>query len=152
MSIVPNQKEQGLLKLLLEIPPNMEAAEKYLQNETLTADEVTRASIAYANECFCDAGDFAHEQEIPHPTELVFGLHSTYIYDVIALLLRYGLEPNRIHDNWNIMEILKYVDNEFVAADALALLLEHGGKTDTTVPDNAHPIHGFALTNPHKKG
>ena len=53
---------------------------------------------------------------------------------MIKLLLKYGLDPNLVVGEDNIMDCLKYVDNEFLAADTLALLLEHGGNPDIIIP------------------
>ncbi|MBP3483483.1 MAG: hypothetical protein J6K00_00080 [Oscillospiraceae bacterium] len=127
MIISLEAKEKALLEFLTTIPPNMDAAERFLRTTVLTASEVTRVAIVYADECFCEAGDLAMENNEPHSAEIVPDLHSTYIYDVMKLLLQFGLEPNGIYEECNIMDSLKYVDNEFLAADTLALLLEHGG-------------------------
>lgn len=134
MHIGLNAREQGLLGLLTAIPPDMDGAERYLQENHLGCGEVTRTALEYAACCYCEAGDFAHEQKIPRPETTVPGLHSTYILDVLRLLLRYGLDPNGVYAGCNIMDSLRFVDNELLAADALALLLEHGGKTDMRIP------------------
>ena len=134
MSIVLSEREQALFDLLFAIPPEMVSAELYLQKNELTESEVTRVAIRYADECFCDAGDFAWENNLPHTEKIVPGLHSTHLYDVVNLLLRYGLDPNGVHDEDNVMDLLKYVDNELLAADTLALLLENGGKTNLGIP------------------
>ena len=104
-----------------------------LAAEKFTTDEVTRVAIEYSDECFCEVDDFESENNIPRPKGVVPNLHSTYIVDVIRFLLQYGLDPNGIHEDCNIMDSLHYVDNEFLAADALALLLEHGGNHDLIV-------------------
>ena len=129
-----NAREQKLFDLLTKIPPDLSSAELYMQTENLNCDEVTRAAIEYADECFRDAGDYAYERRIPHPTDIIPNLNSTYILDVLSLLLRYGLDPNAIHEDTNIMYSLIYIDNEFLAADALAMLLDHGGKPDLMLP------------------
>jgi len=71
------------------------------------------------------------------PDGIIPGLHSSYVYDVIKLLLPYGLDPNAIVENdgrrYNLMDMLRFVDNEYVAADTMALLLEHGGDPDLEV-------------------
>ena len=133
MHIKLSEKEQKLLSMLTMIPPSFEAAAQLLAAEKFTTDEVTRVAIEYSDECFCEVDDFESENNIPRPKGVVPNLHSTYIVDVIRFLLQYGLDPNGIHEDCNIMDSLHYVDNEFLAADALALLLEHGGNHDLIV-------------------
>lgn len=135
-----NEREKKLLDLLLAIPPKMDDAECYLQAEGLKGKEITKVAIEYTEYCFCEAGDFAYEQGIPHPPDIIPNLHSTYIFDVIQLLLQNGLDPNDIFEDQNVMSNLEYVDNEFLAADTLALLLEHGGKIDRILPDTAETL------------
>lgn len=139
-----NTRERFLLDLLLEIPANMTAAECYLRNGSFTPSEVTRVAITYAGECFCEAGDLTYEQNIPHTEDVISGLHSTSILEVIHLLLQYGLEPNGIYEDFNIMDSLQYVDNGYLAADALALLLEHGGNPDLMQPSEGEPFFDAA--------
>lgn len=133
MHIKLSEKEQKLLSMLTMIPPNFEAAAQLLAAEKFTTDEVTRVAIEYSDECFCEVDDFESENNISRSKGVVPNLHSTYIVDVIRFLLQYGLDPNGIHEDCNIMDSLHYVDNEFLAADALALLLEHGGNHDLVV-------------------
>ena len=59
--------------------------------------------------------------------------HAPYIFDTIKLLLNYGLDPNAVFDGINIMNELQYIETEYVAADTLRLLLEHGGKYNLAI-------------------
>lgn len=120
-------KEKELFDLLMVIPPNLNAVEAFLHSEALTPSEVTRVGIEYADACFCDAHDYAEECTTPLSPQVCPDLHSTYLYDIVKLLLQFGLEPNGVYNDSNIMVALKYVSNEYIAADTLALLLEHGG-------------------------
>ena len=140
MHIELSEREQKLFDYLTVIPPDMNGAEHYLQAETLDRDEVTRVAIEYADACFCEAGDFAYKQGIPHPAGIVPDLHSTYILDVVKFLLRYGMDPNGVHEDYNIMDSLRFVDNEYLAADTLVLLLEHGGKPNLMIPGEGETL------------
>ena len=140
MWVTPEGNEKYLFDLLITIPPNWAAAEQFLDETKLTPREITRVALAYAGECFCEAGDYAYERNIPHPASIIPGLHSTYIYNIVEFLLHYGLEPNGIYEEDNIMEALRYVDNEFLAADALGLLLEHGGNYDLFTGSGCEPF------------
>ena len=133
MWITPEGNEKLLFDLMITIPPSWEAAKQFLDETKLTPREITRVTLAYADECYCEVRDYACEQRIPHPTTIVPNLHSTYIYDIIKFLLQYSLEPNGIYEEDNIMNALQYVDNEFLAADTLNLLLEHGGDYNLSI-------------------
>ena len=130
MHIELTMREQNLLNHLIAIPPNFEDTRSFLNTESMTNDEITRVAIEYATICFCEAGDYMLDNNLPYTTQVVPDLHSTYILDVISFLLPYGLDPNGIYENENLMELLRFVDNGFLAADTLSLLLEHGGNYD----------------------
>ena len=127
MEFIQTEKSQQLWELLSVIPPDLEGAERFLQTERLTSDEVNRVGLEYADHCYCDAHDLYRMNDLPVPEGIIPGLRSTHLYEVTKLMLNYGLEPNFICNQRNIMEMLRSVDNEFVAADTLDLLLAHGG-------------------------
>ena len=52
------------------------------------------------------------------------------IYEICKLLLKYGLNPNLVVEDTNIMYELRYVDYEYIAAETLKLMLENSGKVD----------------------
>lgn len=127
-----SEMETRLFALLETIPPQLEETERFLEENRLTAESVTKVGIWYAERCFCEAGD-VRDEGISNPTAVIPDLHSTYIYEVTELLLRYGLDPNAVYGQSNVLYELQYVDNEFLAADTLALLFEHGADPNLTV-------------------
>lgn len=129
-----SEREQKLLNQLMTIPPDLERAESDLQAEKFSCDEVTRVGIVYVQGCHFEVADYAQKHGIQQPTEILPNLLSSHILDVVKLLLQHGLNPNGVHEDDNIMDSLKFIDNELLAADALALLLEHGGETDLMIP------------------
>ncbi len=134
-----SEKSKCLFELLSSIPPQFEAAKDYLDAHQLSADEVTRVGNLYADKCFWDYDDYLYEnlpdncalRDLPFPTGVTQGIPSAYIYDVVDLLLQYGLDPNAVYEvdgcTYNIMQLILYIDNEYVAADTMRLLLDHGG-------------------------
>lgn len=131
--------EQNLLNLLLELPPGFEDAKNLLQTEQLPADSITKVGIEYANACFLDYDEGFDKKQMPRG--IAQGRHSTYLTDVIKLLLEHGLNPNAVYcfdglNEYNIMDKILFVDNEYVAADTLALLLENGGNPNLRVGGN----------------
>ena len=129
MSVELNEKGQQLFELLITVPPSLKEAEEFLNSNDLTADDVTKVGINYADECYCDVCDWATERNVPHPEEFVPGLHSSYIVEVTKLLLRFGLKPNAVYgeEKDNFMFLLQFIHNEYLAADTFALLFEYGG-------------------------
>ena len=64
------------------------------------------------------------------------------------MLLRYGLNPNAVYDdNLNIMNALHYIETDYVAADTLRLLLEHGGYANLDIDgESLFDIIDFDIT------
>lgn len=138
MDLQLNQSEQLLLATLLELPPNFKAARQCIQKKNLNSESVTKAAIRYTEECFCDVSDHyidadwnvdLNKIDVLHG--VTPGLHSTYIYDVVKFLLEFGLEPNAVFTTedtqYNIMQSMVYIENEYQGIDALALLMDSGG-------------------------
>ena len=117
-------KTEYLLSMLMKLPPSLDVIEKELQATEYTAEEVTLAACKFADNCFLECRDFKEEfGRMPNKEEA----HSSYIYDICELLLKYGLNPNLIIEDTNIMYELRYVDYKYMAAETLKLLLENGG-------------------------
>lgn len=145
MALPLNKKSQQLLDLLLTIPPNFVSAEVLLQQESFSSEEVTKTAICYAEECVMDIADtFRTSRDdrisfsgVMPPAGVIPDVHSTYVYEVVQFLLPFGLQPNGIYsdgsDEYNLLDSLKYIDNEYLAADAMALLMEHGGDPNLIV-------------------
>lgn len=127
MSITLNEKELRLKELLMALPPDFSSIENLLSKETYTVENVSKVGTDFAWECVEECWEYFMEDDIIRSEEVVPDLHSTYICEVLTLLLRYGLDPNAIFEKENIMYHLQFLDNGYQAADALALLFEHGG-------------------------
>lgn len=128
------EKEKGLYELLVQIPPNLKSAERILQTNEYETQELTKVALAYSGDCFCEVLDLSYESDAQILEGIVPNLHSTYICEVLELLLKNGLNPNEVYDDDNIMNSVRDLDNEFLAADALRLLLEYGGNIEVYLP------------------
>lgn len=144
MELELTERSQQLLDILMTIPPKLDVAKEYLDANHLSADEVTRVANVYADKCFLDYGDYLFETypdcnlstlEINH--SIVPELHSAYIYDIVKLLLRYGMDPNTVYiveyNHYNIMNLVVHIDHGYLAADTMGLLLENGGDPNLAV-------------------
>ena len=89
-------------------------------------------ALEYVEACFLNADDVPGSIDFP-AEYVVDGLNSTYLYKVIELLLHYGLQPNTIIGDNNIMNVMSEIDNGYIAADTTALLCEHGGNPNLSV-------------------
>ena len=119
-------QEQKCLDHLMVIPPDYTGAEQVIRDENLSPESVSRIGYAYADECFCDAWPDANYPEDLFENGIIQNRNSTNLYQVMEFLLRFGLDPNVCEDDMHLLVALRFVDNEYVAADTMALLLEHG--------------------------
>ena len=144
MELELTERSQQLLDMLMTIPPKLDVAKEYLAANHLSVDEVTRVGNVYADKCFLEYGDYLFETypdcklstlEINY--NIVPELHSAYIYDIVKLLLHYGLDPNAIyiveHNHYNIMNLVFHIDHGYLAADTMGLFLENGGDPNLAV-------------------
>ena len=119
---------ETLFHLFMELPPNLDDIERVLEGNYCTKECIGETFCKFAEECFCEYSEFTerHNRE-PLDEEI----HSTYIFPICELLLKYGLDPNyvfgEITDESNIMYEIYWIDKPYVAADTLRLLLENGG-------------------------
>ena len=126
---------QHLFDMLMQLPPDLERVRSFLQEEKCTADDVNRAALRFVEECWEEGvypwdtipnrstaiGDYYWEE-----ARLIPNLHSSHLYQVIEMLLAYGLDPNVEIDETSLIEEMPHIVNEYVGADTLALLFEHG--------------------------
>lgn len=137
IKIHPEIKE--IFALMMQIPPDLPQIRKCLETKHLSPVDVNRLALCYVEECwgeeiFCEdeptAYDYSWEEACLKPD-----MHSTYLCEVIKLLLDFGLEPNDMVDEYSIMSELPNVANGYVGADTLALLFEHGADPNIKYSD-----------------
>lgn len=130
-----SQNGVQLFDLLMQKPPDLDDARSLLQLGTCNPDDVNRVALRFAEECWDEGvypwdtvpnrstaiGDYYWEEARPIPN-----LHSSHFYEVIEMLLEFGLDPNVEIDETNLLDELPHIVNEYVGADTLALLFEHG--------------------------
>lgn len=121
-------KTEYLYSLLNSLPPDLEEIDEELKGKNYSPEEITLATCEFCKECFSEYTDFIDEynrEPLEHES------HSSYVYNICKLLLKYGLDPNLVlgekHSETNIMHELYWITKPYVAADTLRLLLAHGG-------------------------
>lgn len=127
MNITLNEKELRLKEQLMTLPPDFDTIENLLSQESYTVKNISKVGTDFAWDCVEECWDYFWENEVVRNENVIPNLHSTYLCEILSLLLQYGLDPNATFEEENIMDNLKYLDNGYVAADALVLLFEHGG-------------------------
>lgn len=122
------KSNKKLLALCLSRPISLERIEAEIAAGSYTPDEITICAIKFAQECFCEYGNFVNEKQ---REPLLGELRSSALPGLIRLFLKYGLRPNAIYpvskrNEDNLMAELVYIDNGYVAAETMRLLVEAG--------------------------
>lgn len=102
MNITLNEKELRLKELLMVLPPDFDSIENLLCQDAYTVENISKVGTDFAWECVEECWEYFMEDDIVRSEEVVPNLHSTYICEALALLLRYGLNPNAIFEEENI--------------------------------------------------
>ena len=122
------QLAKRLLEDMRALPPDFEKLKRDLEAGMYSPEEISMATTEFVkSDCFLERRDAEYQENMTYGGRFVPHLHSAYLYQLVELLLQYGLDPNAVFDSYNIMQSLQSVDNEYVGADTLRLLLEHGG-------------------------
>lgn len=126
-----SEKARRLYELLFTKEFSLELLKRELVSGIYTPDEVSIAGFQYVDDCICDLRDENWRVPCRLCGEVLPGYCSSHMLEALKCLLEYGLDPNALYgegaDESNIMSELRYVENGYLAADSLALLLDHGG-------------------------
>lgn len=109
---------------------DLSALEHALSAERFSPDDLGAAAFLYVDECGFEMMDAS--LSTPNSSGSVNpDFPSFQMPRKLALLLKAGMNPNQIvheaQDEDNLMYELRYIDNGYIAADSLAVLLEHNG-------------------------
>ena len=142
--ILLNEKSKDLFDLLFQTPPKFDDAENLIKAQRHTREELTKVAIKFAEECRFEISDALFAKEITPPTNshgIVEGYCSSYLYQVLEFLMQRGIDVNAVFENdnnyYNLMSSVMWVDNGYVAADSMRLLLENGGNPNLIVDDES---------------
>ena len=122
-----------LYQALCKLPCDLTKIRSMLESNRYTPKELTQTILHFVDsECFYNAYDFKKEHgREPERGELP--IH--HLYGLLELFLEFGLDPNAIEDDENIMSMLGYVYSGYDAANCARLLMEHGGNPSLVVED-----------------
>lgn len=118
-------------QLFASIPPKWDEIKTILSSEEFSKEDLALIAIDITDDCFCEYRD-ALNPEVEDVT--IDSMHSSYLLDSLYLLLEYGLDPNTIVDDQNVLWNTQWIDAPNVGAAALRLLLENGGNPNHFIP------------------
>ena len=136
-----HQLLQPLLDALLQIPPDFNYVDQQIEAKQISPRLVTKLGYDYVSALHIEScNERQSGDKIDDSTweeiSLIPGKHSSYLYEVMDMLLEFGLDPNYYETGDNgyfLMDRITCISNGFAAPDTLALLLEHGGDSNTVV-------------------
>ena len=134
------EKCKRLYDLIMKIPADLDEIRTELETGGYSPDDLAPVSYKFAETCFYerierDYGDDTDEKYefYNSPAVVIQNEHSTSFLEIIKLLLKHGLDPNATIDSDSLLNIVRYIENEYFAADTLALLFEHGADVNLQV-------------------
>ena len=132
-----SSEAEELFDLLFTKDFNPSALRRELDTGRFSPEDVNRAAIEYVLTCMGLHDEDQYNGEELRYGETLPGYEDSNVVEALKILLDYGLDPNKkyielsndgsVRDCWNIMLELWFTVNGYQAADALYLLLSHGG-------------------------
>ncbi len=130
-----SENAQKLYDLLFTLDFDAGELTRRLKAGEFSCEDINRATLRYVDDCI-HPGE--HHEDWDHDSidekyafgEDISGLESSHLLEAMRILLDFGLDPNYSTDGditGNIMWGMHFVFNGYQAADAVALMLEHGG-------------------------
>lgn len=131
MSLSPNA--QALLSLLCRPTVQEDLLRQFLNSSPLTPEELSQVAFDYVEHCFEETLSFP--SKTPNGQTLP-GYASSHLCQSLQILLTCGLQPNALSAkrNASLLSMLYLAANGYQGADALALLLKHGGDPYLPLP------------------
>ena len=135
-AIQKTPRSDELLQALLSHSADLAGIEAVLKLKKYSGDEVSRAGYDYAMECWSECLDYFNrcpEETCCSEPAFIPNMLSSNMPQVFELLLKYGLDPNAVCEGETVLSSVSGVYNEYIAADTMALLMEHGGNPSLAV-------------------
>lgn len=123
---------EELYQACCELPCDLGKVRHLLETNSYTPTQLMQTSIQFSDdECWAKEENLSTGNE----RESQKGeLHVQHLYDLLKLFLEFGLDPNEIADDENIMSSLCYLYSP-EAPKCMYLLLEHGGNPNLMLED-----------------
>lgn len=121
-------------------PFDLEGLRELLTMRKFTAEELAKLAVDFTDNCFYEYHDALAPE---YQSVTLENMHSNHIVEAITLLLEFGLNPNTIVDDDNVMWNVMWMDAPNVAASVLKLLLENGGDPNHFIPDERETLFDY---------
>ena len=135
MELVKQVKE-----IFKQSPSNLGKIRKTLSIRNFSKEELSELAIDFTDDCFCEY-HYAFDTEVEYVT--LKDMHSNYITQAISLLLEFGLDPNTIVEENNVLWNTIWMDAPNTAASVLKLLLENGGDPNHFIPADRETLFDY---------
>ncbi len=146
--ITLSEEANRLHQLLFTKNFDLDALKTALQSRAYTKEDINKAAYKYVDDCIfdLDSGDDEQQIQLRVAGANVPGVASSHMVDAVRILLEHGLDPNYIFTEaltdeittyYNIMDELRFIDNGYIAADTLTLLLENGGNPSLIIDEDS---------------
>ena len=122
---------EQIKKSFEEQPSDLAKIKELLFSGNPNEEELAELAICFTDDCFCEYHD-ALDPEIKSVT--IENMHSNYVVEAIQLLLEFGLDPNTVFDDDNVLWNAMWIDAPNVAASVMRVLLEKGGNPNHFIP------------------
>ncbi|MBQ2677265.1 MAG: hypothetical protein IJF54_07710 [Clostridia bacterium] len=122
---------QQIKEIFWQTPSDLKKIRRLLMMRKFTKDELAELAVGFVGNCFGEYRD-ALNPEFKFIT--IENMHSNYVVEAIDLLLEFGLDPNTIVHDENVLWNTKWIDAPNVAASVMRLLLENGGDPNHFIP------------------
>ena len=127
-------------KLLLLTPPDWNDVRRALSEAAFSKEQLAEIAVDVAESCFCEYSDALN----PEVTDItVDTMHSNYLVESLQILLDFGLDPNTVVRDENVMWLLQWVDAPNVGPTALRLLLENCGNPNHLIPAEGETLFDY---------
>jgi len=127
-------------RIFREEPFNLQRVRELLSEHNFSKEELAVLAIDFTDNCFCE-----YLQAIDPECKFVTmeNLCSNHIVEAVELLLEFGLDPNTIIDDDNVMWNAMWIDTPNVGAAVLRLLLENGGDPNHLIPSEGETLFEY---------
>ncbi len=133
-----------LVKQIKEIfnltPSDLDKIRILLSIRKLSKEELAELANAFTFDCFCEYRDALNPKVDDVTLE---NMHSNHIVEAISLLLEFGLDPNIIVSDENVLWNTMWIDAPNIGATVLKLLLENGGDPNHFIPSEFETLFEY---------
>lgn len=113
--------------MFFAMPPKLSEIDAFLQKNELSQEDFVDIAVEIIDSIEFDYVDFIQDNNRkPGNGEI----HVLYLYSLMELLLKHGMDPNAVVKGNNVMAQITFVRGGYIAADIMRLFMEYDGKAN----------------------